>query len=156
MLPMPYRIRRRGIIVIQNPAPNFSWDIYYWKRGSTPQLQHSYQYQVRYHERNLHKHFKSPFASVLLLDALLYHHRGGQCSDGREKACSGFARVLYEKLVHDYNGRHCLDNRDCARDDTWVMTTPCRQQARCSIVLCSFLGLRYGGWRLEADPTRNK
>ena len=71
--------------------------------------------------------FKSLCASVSPLNAFLYHHRGGQSSDRGEKACGNFARVLDKKLVHDHNGCHRLDDRDCARNDTWVMATPCCQ-----------------------------
>lgn len=86
-------------------------------------------------------------------DLQLFRHYHGwrQSSNRREEACCSLASVLHEKLIHDHDGCHRLDNGDGPRDNTRIVTTPCGQGPRCTIILRRFLGLRDGGRGFEPN-----
>lgn len=50
------------------------------------------------------------------------HHGRRKSGDGRQQACCGLARVLYEKLIHDNNGRHGFDDGNGTWHDARIMT----------------------------------
>lgn len=58
-----------------------------------------------------------------------HNHSGRKGLDWREATRSRLASILLQELIEDDDRRHGFDDRNCTRNDTWIVTTSSSQSA---------------------------